>query len=392
MGIGSGTAALIMGGLGAAGSIGSAAIGSSAAKSAASTQQQGAQQAAKLQQQEAQNATNYQNQIYGQTQQNLSPYIQAGGGALNRLQYLLGTGSNTSIGNPVQGATSVGDQQQQLPQTAQTGTGPGTYGRPTASAVGATSGLNSAALNPQAGFPATSAGSFGRPTANPVGAGGAIDNSNLGSSVQPSTGSAAPSSGGYGSLTSGYGQTFQAPTGLTEQNDPGYQARLALGQTAMEKSAAARGNILTGGTAQAENQAAQDYASNEYGNVYNRALNTFGTNYGVWNNDQNNIYSRLMGLSNAGQTAATSQGSLGQSAAGNVAGIDTSTGQQVGQDYGNAAAANASGVVGSANAWSGALGNTGNNLSNLLLLSQLQGGSGSGYQASNYGVPSGIGF
>jgi hypothetical protein len=48
------------------------------------------------------------------------------------------------------------------------------------------------------------------------------------------------------------------------------------------------------------------------------------------------------------------------------------TASAIGQDYNNAAAANASGVVGSANACGGALGSGASGISNLLLLNQLQ--------------------
>lgn len=74
-------------------------------------------------------------------------------------------------------------------------------------------------------------------------------------------------------------RSFEAPTGLTEENDPGYQARLALGQQGVERSAAARGTLLTGGTLKDINDYAQNQASQEFGNVYNRALQTYGTQY-----------------------------------------------------------------------------------------------------------------
>ena len=47
-----------------------------------------------------------------------------------------------------------------------------------------------------------------------------------------------------GQLTQGYG-SFTAPTGVTEQNDPGYQFRLQQGQNALQNSAAARGGLLS---------------------------------------------------------------------------------------------------------------------------------------------------
>jgi len=357
-------------GISALGSIGSALIGSHSASSAADKQMQAAQQAANLQLQGSNNALNYQNGIYNQTQQNLAPWLQAGGGALNNLSYLLGISPNTSLGGQVQPAQGLNPQTAGQPQTnAATGvsrlggTGsllaPGSPVQPTSGAVGAVPAMGgTGSLQASSGLPA------GVPRANPVTAGGSI-NQALGTQTAPGQ------TGGFGSLIQGYGQQFTAPTDITEQNDPGYQARLKMGTDAIQRSAAARGGVLTGGTAKALDQFGQDYASNEYGNVYNRALNTFGTNYGVWNNDQNNIYSRLLGLSNSGQQAANSLGAFGQESSNNVTGNLLGTGQQIGQDYNNAGAANASGIVGSGNAWSGAIGNTGNNLSQLLMLKQL---------------------
>lgn len=73
---------------------------------------------------------------------------------------------------------------------------------------------------------------------------------------------------------------FEAPSGLTEANDPGFQARMKMGTDAIQASAAAKGSILSGGTLKALDRYAQDYASNEYGNIYSRALQTNNTNTG----------------------------------------------------------------------------------------------------------------
>jgi hypothetical protein len=188
-------------------------------------------------------------------------------------------------------------------------------------------------------------------------------------------GNANASGVGAGSLTTPY-SGFTAPTGLTEQNDPGYQARLALGTEALQKSAAARGSVLTGGTAKALDTYGQDYASNEYGNVYNRALQTYGTNAGNYYTGQNNQFNRLASLAGTGQATATNLAQQGQNAANANSNIDLTTGQQQGQDITNAGTANASGIVGSANAWSNGLSGLAGNTNNVLLLNQL---SNSGY-------------
>jgi hypothetical protein len=188
------------------------------------------------------------------------------------------------------------------------------------------------------------------------------------------TGGTANGSGvAQGSLTTPYSGSFTAPTGLTEQNDPGYQARLQLGQDAIQRSAAASGGVVTGGTAQALNNQAQTFASNEYGNVYNRALTDYTTKYNAYNTDQTNQYNKLAALSGTGQQTATNMANQGQAASNNVTSNLLTTGQNVGQQYNNAGAATASGYVGAGNAYSSGLSGATSNLSNLAMLSSMSG-------------------
>lgn len=206
---------------------------------------------------------------------------------------------------------------------------------------------------------------------------GALGELQYGLGMGPQNGSDINPNLAYGSLLQANPYSkFTAPTGLTEQNDPGYQARLKLGTDAIQRSAAARGSLLTGGTAQALNQFGQDYGSNEYSNVYNRAFNTNAANYNQFAQNQANQFNRLGALSGVGQETAQQLGYLGNQASNNVTSNLLGTAQGMGNAYQNAAAANASGIVGGANAWSGALGGIGGNLSNLYLLSQLGGFGG----------------
>lgn len=193
------------------------------------------------------------------------------------------------------------------------------------------------------------------------------------------TGGTANGSGvAQGSLLTPYSGTFTAPTALTEQNDPGYQARLQLGQDAIQRSAAAAGGVVTGGTAQALNNEAQDYASNEYSNVYNRALNTFDTNYNAYNTNQSNQYNKLAQLAGSGQTTAANMANQGQAASNNVTNTSLTTGAQQGQDIQNAGAATASGQVGAANAYSSGISGAASSLTNLALLNSMSTASGYG--------------
>jgi hypothetical protein len=72
---------------------------------------------------------------------------------------------------------------------------------------------------------------------------------------------------------------FNAPDSVTMQNDPGYKFRLGEGTQALEQSAAARGVLNSGNTLRGLNDYAQNFASQEYGNVFNRALQAYGTQY-----------------------------------------------------------------------------------------------------------------
>lgn len=133
--------------------------------------------------------------------------------------------------------------------------------------------------------------------------------------------------------------------------DPSYQFRLGEGMKALERSAAARGGLISGGALKAAQRYGQDFASNEFGNAYNR----------------------LASMAGLGQTATGAQS--------NAAG-------QFGANAGNlmtgAGAARASGYVGGANALSSGLGQYMNytqsqNLMNRLLPQQTAGSTGAAY-------------
>ena len=123
--------------------------------------------------------------------------------------------------------------------------------------------------------------------------------------------------------------------------DPGYQFRLDQGQKALERSAAAKGGLMSGAALKATTNFAQGTAAQEYQSAYDR-----------YNTNQNNLYSRLAGISNSGQGAANTVGQAGQNAANNSA-----------TPLENAAQINATGQVAQSNAWSTGLGQIGSALS-----------------------------
>lgn len=186
------------------------------------------------------------------------------------------------------------------------------------------------------------------------------------------TGAMASVPAGFGSLLQPFGETWNAPSGVNEGNDPGYQFRIQQGLDAIQRSAASKGNILTGGTAKDLNDYAQNQASNEYGNVYSRALNDYTTRYNQFQNQQANTFNRLGSLAGVGQTAASQLAGAGATAAGNNTNILLTSGQQIGNDLNNAGAARASGYAASANALGSGLTGGIDNLTSLYLLSKLK--------------------
>jgi hypothetical protein len=141
------------------------------------------------------------------------------------------------------------------------------------------------------------------------------------------------------------------------KNDPGYMFRLNQSLNALQNSAAARGGLLSTGTTRDLTSFASDYASNEYSNVFNRALQQYDLGYNVFENNQANLFNRLAALSGVGQTSAQQLNAAGSQAAGNVGSINATIGGQVGQNLLNSATATASGYTGAANAVNGGIGN-----------------------------------
>lgn len=92
---------------------------------------------------------------------------------------------------------------------------------------------------------------------------------------------------------SDFGSLLQKFDNSVFEKDPGYQFRMDEGNKALNNSLAAKGGLLSGAAAKAATRYNQDYASNEY-----------NTAYGRFNADQTNLYNRLMGFADKGQSAA----------------------------------------------------------------------------------------
>ena len=136
--------------------------------------------------------------------------------------------------------------------------------------------------------------------------------------------------------------------------DPSYSFRFQEGLKALDRSAAARGGLLSGGALKAAQRYGQEFASNEFGNAYNRLASRAGF----------------------GQTASTNMGGAAGSFGANAGNLMTGAG-----------AARASGYVGGANALTGGLNQYLNYTQNANMLNTLQNRGSTPYSMSgNYSV------
>lgn len=164
----------------------------------------------------------------------------------------------------------------------------------------------------------------------------------------------------YLGLSAGAGGKYAKDFSMSDfQQDPGYAFRMSEGLKALDRTAAARGGMLSGAALRGATRYGQDMASQEYTNAFNR-----------YQTNRANQLNPLQSLMGAGQSAANQVAGAGQNYATNA-----------GQNYMNAGNARASGYVGSANAWSNALGNVANMYNQNQMMNRFfpQGGGTAGY-------------
>jgi hypothetical protein len=129
--------------------------------------------------------------------------------------------------------------------------------------------------------------------------------------------------------------TEYTPFGMAQfQADPGYGFRMSEGMKALERSAAARGGLLSGGMLKGIQRFGQDLGSQEYANAFNR-----------YQTERAARLQPLQSLAGVGQTTAQQIGEAGMRTAANI-----------GETQMSGAAARASGYVGGANALTQGLG------------------------------------
>ena len=98
--------------------------------------------------------------------------------------------------------------------------------------------------------------------------------------------------------------------------DPGYAFRLSEGQKGLDRQAAARGGLISGGALKAAQRYGQEMGSQEYSNAYNRFRDT-----------QSLRRNALAGVAGYGPTAASSMNAAGQNYASGAGGVISGQGE-----------------------------------------------------------------
>ena len=140
---------------------------------------------------------------------------------------------------------------------------------------------------------------------------------------------------GVGALNKLTAAADYKPFGMDQYKaDPGYAFRLGEGQKALDRQAAARGGLISGGALKAATRYGQDMGSQEYMNAFNR-----------YQTERAATLNPLQSLAGVGMTSANTLGEAGRS-----------YGAGAGEAYMGGANARASGYVGGANALTSGLG------------------------------------
>ena len=155
-----------------------------------------------------------------------------------------------------------------------------------------------------------------------------------------------------------------APFDMTKFTaDPGYAFRLAEGQRGLDRSAAARGGLISGNALRAATRYGQDMGSQEYMNAFNR-----------YQTERAARLNPLQSLAGYGQTAANTLGDAGRSYASGAGEALMAGGR-----------ARASGYIGGANAVTGAVGSGLGYYQQNQLLNAMRPSYGPSFAADPYG-------
>jgi len=359
-------------------------IASRAASSAGKAQAQAAKEATQITANASNNALAEQKRQFNIQQQNLQPYLNSGYNALGALNYGLGLGSNTvdltqgADGSYGTGAITPSDPaavtslQSQIQALNDEIGGMGVlqpgftdqqlkdYNYKKALASYRIQNLNKQ-LADQYGMTPDEYATYQK-TLETQG-------------TDAGTGEQVTDTGGTGLQ---YGSLMENFDPSTVELDPSFDLMLQKGQQAIERSGAAHGSGLGGGTLKALNDYTQDYTKTGYNDAYARQFNTFETN-------QANRYNRLASLAGVGQTTANQMNSSSANYADNAANIITNQGNTAADLATQAGNARASSIVGSANAWNSGLSSVSSNIMNAYLMNQMLNNGQTNLPTSYYG-------
>lgn len=391
-------------------------IGSKGASSAAQTQANAATEAARIQAAQADKTLALQERIYNEQIARNQPYVGAGALAQNRLLSMLGLQADPRYAGsravnslaPSQSVTSsvpaptmlTRDQlrQQLLPQF----TTPATQGQ----------------WLPGVGEDQIGAGYFGATPAsvNEAALNAEIDRLYGQQQAQQQQWQANQAQAGqvgtipgedpyYGMYANGYQAApdlmvgnYQDPGDFTMekfQQDPGYAFRMSEGLKALDRTAAARGGLISGSALKAASRYGQDMASQEYQNAFNRynQNRTFNSNLfnanrayqtGQYNTNRNfntdlyqtnrsNALAPLGTLMASGQNAANQMGAAGQNYAGSAGTTYQQAGNAAAAGINAAGQAGAAGQMGVANSLNNAINTAASSYNQANLLNALRG-------------------
>jgi len=175
---------------------------------------------------------------------------------------------------------------------------------------------------------------------------------------------------------SGMPAAFTGQVDLTQ--DPGYAFRLSEGQKALDRSAAARGGLISGGAMKAAQRFGQESGSQEYQNAYNRALTGYNANVAR----EATGYNRLASMAGVGQTSANTLTGAAGTYGSNVGNAMINQGINAG----NAGMAGTRAMTSAYGDIANLYGRTSPNFSSLY------GGGGGGYYGGEYGTGSRAGM
>lgn len=155
------------------------------------------------------------------------------------------------------------------------------------------------------------------------------------------------------------------------QADPSYQFRMDQGQQALERSASARGGLLSGAALKDTARFAQGLGSQEYQAAFDR-----------FQSNRAGKMNPLLSLAGSAQTASGALGSAGQSFANSAGAALGNYSATAGQNITGSGNARASGYVGTANAISNGIGQAYNGYQQNQLLNLLKNNQGAGSSAA----------